>query len=364
VNTDGVGPTDEPILSVSHDSSVPHDGAVYWFAPHATATHRVRAERLIHLLDECAILRYVSHHTHGVLDFEIARGPVEEVPERPPQALDPLERVSPYRRVAQLIGYTVEDLDQQVQEARTGNLIRLVIHCSRLAVFCEQVVPGELVVAVARLSSEPAETALSKIPQVRNADRAVSDLVEGLRELLSQEPQNLGGWLTSQSTDPDPGRPRDQLTGPGLITCHGQDRRAADLLADVLDLNGPHFLALYSGQRLRARVDLLDDADLEVFALHLSGSARRRVWTDLGARLNAVLRQLAEALGGSDSGTLRRLVLDVERGAVYLYPIDDETYLVGATLKQRRVSQTDDALAEFVRRAAGRLRTTGEESEE
>lgn len=349
VNPDAGGRPDEP------DLSGPCEQVTRGFASHAGRAHHDRADLFARKMEDFPALPYASHHTHGVLDFEVARGP-GDAPGTFRIVEDFEAGAPPCRRAAQRIGYAVTNLDRRLREARTGDLIRVVVHCSRLAVFCDQVVPGEQVVAVAQLPPVPDDAPLSRIPDVRRADRAVSALVDGIRGLISQEPQNLGGWLTSRPDDPDQERSREGRPGAPRVVRDGSDPRAIDLLEGVLDLDGPHFLALFTDQRLRARVDLLDDERLQAFALYLSAQARRTVWTDLGTRFCDVRRDLTEILTGLEAGTLRRLVLDVERGAVYLYPLDDDTYLIGATLKQRRVSQTDDTLAGFVSRVTEQLR--------
>jgi hypothetical protein len=61
------------------------------------------------------------------------------------------------------------------------------------------------------------------------------------------------------------------------------------------------------------------------------------------AKLNSEFRAL-------DSGTLIRLVLDVERGALYYYVVhsESERFLVGVTLDQDMVHVTDRKLQTLV----------------
>jgi hypothetical protein len=56
---------------------------------------------------------------------------------------------------------------------------------------------------------------------------------------------------------------------------------------------------------------------------------------------------LNTALWAVTGGEVLRFVLDVEQGALYLFALPGDRYLVGVTLDQRLVEQADAAMQEL-----------------
>ncbi|GAA3468005.1 hypothetical protein [Nonomuraea roseola] len=116
----------------------------------------------------------------------------------------------------------------------------------------------------------------------------------------------------------------------------------------MLDQEDLHFVGYFTGDRCVFYTDVLDDADLAHFFHDTSQEERRRVYLEAGQQLQWLTTRLDRQLARIESGILIRTVLDVERGALYLYWIDSGRYLVGVTLDQRKVDVADDKMAKLV----------------
>ena len=124
-----------------------------------------------------------------------------------------------------------------------------------------------------------------------------------------------------------------------------------------------HYVAYYVRRSCVFHLDVLEDPALGRFVEVLTADDRRAQYARHGSVLPELLAGLGPNLREMDSGGLIRVVLDVERGALYHFVVDQETdrYLVGVTLDQDMVYVTDaklSALTDEIRYHLGRPRRT------
>ncbi|WP_030923355.1 hypothetical protein [Streptosporangium amethystogenes] len=116
----------------------------------------------------------------------------------------------------------------------------------------------------------------------------------------------------------------------------------------MVDQEDLHFVAYFGDQRCCFYTDVLDDADLAHFFHDTEPEERRRIYLKAGNQLNWLTQRLNQQLRRLEGGVLIRTVLDVERGAMFFYWIDETRYLIGVTLDQREVDVADDKMAKLV----------------
>lgn len=121
-----------------------------------------------------------------------------------------------------------------------------------------------------------------------------------------------------------------------------------DTCVAMVDQDDLHFVGYFVDSDCLFYTDVLDDADLAHFFHGTSQEERRELYVQTGEQLQWLAARLDRQLAGVESGILIRTVLDLERGALYLYWIDAGRYLVGVTLDQRKVDIADDKLARLV----------------
>jgi len=155
------------------------------------------------------------------------------------------------------------------------------------------------------------------------------------------------------------------IMSPRMIKLNGQDvsiwradhfgsRPGAKTILEVaqgyLNVADLHFLAVYGSEGdCLFYVDCLDDEAMAHFDVRDTPD-RRRQYERHGRHLRALASKLDKRFAGLDSGVLVRLVFDVKKGALYLYSLDREGFLLGVTLDQRQVDPTDRKLSELANR--------------
>lgn len=116
---------------------------------------------------------------------------------------------------------------------------------------------------------------------------------------------------------------------------------------NTLDL---HYVAYYVDGRCVMSLDLLDHPDLARFHEVTEPYQRREEYLKQGKNIDDLLRRLNEEFRPLNTGDLIRLVLDVERGAIYHFVVTTDTnrFLIGVTLDQHKVHIADDKMATLV----------------
>lgn len=279
-----------------------------------------------------ASLAHVAHYSQGVFDFSV-------------DTLGENARLEVLRQLGRRIGFTVDDLDRRLQEPRTGSLIRTVVHTESGAVLCESVVPRENVVGICRTRRRENEP-LSKAADVRAADQAMSDLVRQLRARVSLLSQNHGGWetadeveaLTSVEPQAEPQVVRHADVPDEIVAACRAKVRPEDL----------QYVGYCSRGALLLEMDHLGHPSLAPFFTQITVAARRAFYRGFAVQLATVAQHFNRLVASATPrGRLLRLVLDVEQGAIYYYRLTTDSYLVGVTITQSRVSGADDRMADL-----------------
>lgn len=111
-----------------------------------------------------------------------------------------------------------------------------------------------------------------------------------------------------------------------------------------------HYVAYYVDGNCVMTLDLLDHPDLARFHEVVEPYQRRDEYKRHGVTIEQVLRRLNEDLRPLNSGDLIRLVLDVERGAIYYHMVtaDSNRFLISVTLNQYKVHIADRKISHLV----------------
>lgn len=210
----------------------------------------------------------------------------------------------------------------------TGALIRAVAHARRGALVCNTIMQGENVVGVAL---DPRSEQSPRDEATRRADIGVAELVTELRESFGQRGQNPGGYDSAKIADPFVWSPPDVASLDLLERIHA-----------VLDPGDLQFVALVHDGAIRNALDVFDDPAAEVFfRAGYTPSLRRDFYRRFVTDLDQHARDIGRIANGVIGRGMRRIVLDVQRGAIYYYRMDLESYLVGITLNQDQVVLAD-----------------------
>jgi hypothetical protein len=120
-----------------------------------------------------------------------------------------------------------------------------------------------------------------------------------------------------------------------------------ELARNALAVEDLHYLAMFDeNAECQFYVDLFDDPKVASFARGPK-AARRETYIRLGHYLRFITKHHDIAYPGLHTGSLVRMVYDVEQGAAYYYGLSTEGFLVGVTLNQTRVDPTDWKLSEL-----------------
>jgi hypothetical protein len=326
----GNAPTTEP-----HEEVAAHVGAEF-----AETIDSIRA-----VMHGDVGMSYLAHYSSGVFDYGI------DLLGDPPihaEALPGSSRREELQRLGRSLHFTMSDLDRTLQEARTGGLIRTVLHAQRGAAFCCSVVPREDVVGILLDEAGPLEGHSSPLPAatVTDADRAVSRLASDLRRRIRLPSTNPGGWETADQVAVTAG------DGPVMspFVAEFDDVYAGDLLAACRQAVRPadlHLVAYCRTGQLVFTADCLDDRALAPFFTQITVGARRRFYQRISRDVCTLVSRFGKAASSVLGGRLLRMVLDVEQGAIYYYRVHAGDYLVGVTIDQDRVSVADDKMSQL-----------------
>ncbi|MEU4569348.1 hypothetical protein [Micromonospora sp. NPDC023956] len=325
------------------------------------------------LMDEVGSISHLARYRTGTCDFALDAW--EPVGPRGPLGLTADER--------QLIGrdvtHVMTELDDQLRPAGSGDLVRLLLHTDRGALFSLSVLREQFLVALGWSSGTPDQLP-PQDPAVRAADIELAGLANRLREAVSQQPTDYGGWLglheqvlssgirdirpssvTSaipppRETPPDPGSSVGVPPVPRPVLSSRLGRSTPDLAATCrrhVSVEDLHYVAVCRAGRVEATEDVLDDPRLVRFFDDVTPQRRRHFYALLGQRVDVHLRTLVRATHLALGSRVRRLVLDVEQGALFCYPVGLDRYLLAITLDQHLVWAADDRAAQLARRLGG-----------
>ncbi|HEX4220765.1 MAG TPA: hypothetical protein VHZ97_00225 [Pseudonocardiaceae bacterium] len=290
-------------------------------------------------------LRFLGHYSQDLFDFSF-------------DVLDASEpELAGVQRIGRQVGQETNTLDRVLRDARTGGLIRTVLHTERAGVICQSVVPGEVVLGLC-FDDSPTDTPdllLTSAPEVRAADLALSGLVDRLRAVISLPSLNPGGWA---SADDPTALELTRPAGPPEVwqADAGADSEVLAACRAAVRPEDLQFVGHCAGGELLASVDQLGHPTLAPFFTQISVGARREFYRGFSERFGPLQTKLNRLLAGlTPSGLLLRVVLDVELGAIFCYRLGTDEYLVGVTVAQARVSRADQRMAELARSCAALL---------
>jgi hypothetical protein len=164
------------------------------------------------------------------------------------------------------------------------------------------------------------------------ADQAIAHLVTRLRASFGQPTQDPGGFIHLSQHPEQEWRGGHQEAGATL-----EQRCQA-----VLDPQDLQFVALIRDGAKELWPDLFDDPAMEpFFRAGYTVDLRRRFYRDFALDLPHHVRDLGRIAYPLIGRGLDRVVLDVQRGAIYYYRMDPRSYLMGVTLNQFAVAVAD-----------------------
>jgi hypothetical protein len=106
-----------------------------------------------------------------------------------------------------------------------------------------------------------------------------------------------------------------------------------------------HFVAYYTAAgECVFYVDVLDDDLMDHYDVD-DTPERRRQYELQGRHIRYLTGKLDKRLRPLESGILVRVVLDVQKGAIFYYNLETDGFLIGVTLDQGQVDQADRKLS-------------------
>lgn len=255
---------------------------------------------------------------------------------------DPGELRAGCRSAARLVSSFTISKEERLDEAGTGRLIRTVLHGDGGAVLCYSVVPGQYLVGfVFGPATALPDTLLCDIPLVDAADRAMTRLVNQLRHRMELPPQDAGGWADDSALSAPADTGGQTASDRAHVYPNDTGGPEFDPLLELVDNADLHFVSRVRARNVDMTVDHFGHSELRVPTGLGTPDARRKFYLDLAQELFHAAAQQGRLVRSTVGGTLRRLVLDVEQGAVYFYRLTAGDYLVGVTLYQRQVNASD-----------------------
>jgi hypothetical protein len=119
---------------------------------------------------------------------------------------------------------------------------------------------------------------------------------------------------------------------------------AAETQISTADL---HYVAYHVDGLCQFSIDVMDRPDI-LTDDKVTGDQRRAQYLRHGIKLNRLMVGLNNEFRSIDSGILLRVVLDVERGALYYFWVDESRFLIGVTLDQSQVHKADAKMVHLV----------------
>jgi hypothetical protein len=280
-------------------------------------------------------LVYVAHVTSGILDFAL------DVPGPWPGA-EAEDMTEARERAGRQLSLSAAQLDSACEPLDSGTLIRLVIQGENGALFQVLKVAGQSFFGLT-LDGTPVT--------VDRADRQLARLAESAARRVGATSLLWGGfrnredsgelWRPYEAESPAQARRAPYASAPIESSVTGS---VTDVCRDALHRDDLHFIGIFRHGEPAWCADVLDDASLAPFFQRVTPESRRRGYDRVIRVVNMHIRRFSQLLTLVRSHQLVRLVLDVARGAIYVFPLNDDEQLVGVTLIQSRVEQADQKM--------------------
>lgn len=300
-----------------------------WRADHAGAAYNRDIEDCRAAIVEGSGLHYVAHVTYGILDFALgtpARWPGGE------------SMATTAESAVRQLSLATAQLERWCEPLDSGALIRVVLQGENGALFQVLKVAGQ---SFFGLTFEGDQEAVTR------ADARLAALAETSSGRIGGSSLDWGGFRDrdrsgelllsqrgSKAADAAPAAvdagPRGVIPEPVLDACR-----------QALHPDNLHYVSIYRGDELLWCADIFDTPELEPFFQVVSPDTRRRGYLHLLKQVGLQYRRFGQLLALVRSERLVRLVLDVARGAVYVFPLAGDDCLVAVTLIQSRVDEAD-----------------------
>jgi len=284
-----------------------------------------------------ADLHHLAFYTDRVLDFALdVLGGEHDAPA--PASMSDRHGL---RRLGRQLCHEFEQLDRLLRDGHTGPLIRAVLRTTDAEVVCDPVVRQQFVVGTTYTAGH------GYIDESNGVDRSIASLVHALRKQLGLSGQNVGGYDTEHEV-PDTGRSPHE---PHVETVDGDSVIPPEIetaCRNALDPTLLHLVAFCLGDEVVYLGDTFEHRSMrQYFGRETTPLQRRTHYRRLSGQLGDICSSLNRVSAQTLRGRLKRLVLDVEQGAVYYYRLNSGAQLVGVTLFQPRVRQADLRMAQL-----------------
>lgn len=313
-------------------------------APHIDQRFDTHIERCTRALHRSHWLHYVASHSIGVQDFSVDSLDRLTSPTDHDRAAAEEQRRA-FQRLGAPLDFRMRRIERDLRELHSGLLIRAVLQSDQGAVYWYPLFEPTALLGGVLSPDDPSQRQQPppRREPARQADQAMSKIVTDLRRKLGLASQNPGAY---QPLDERPWELPDEQEGTPdpTLSQHvngASDHPVRELAERQLDLRGIHYLAYLRDNEQVVSVDILDAAALNLHHTHLSPLGRRRLYRALGRELVAEVGQLGRMTAPLLGRPLHRLVLDVERGALYLYGLGAGEFLFTVTLDQNAVGVAD-----------------------
>ncbi|HET8681356.1 MAG TPA: hypothetical protein VFM54_05730 [Micromonosporaceae bacterium] len=128
-----------------------------------------------------------------------------------------------------------------------------------------------------------------------------------------------------------------------------------NLCRHQLSTHDLHYVAYFTKGTCRFCVDVFEDGRLGGMIGEVSPAERRERYETYARLAHDMVRMLNHRFREVDAGHLIRLVLDVQKGAMYYFRIEEDRFLFGVTLNQEQVLETDAKMLRLVDQVAAAL---------
>lgn len=318
-------------------AGVSADGLRTRIGDHAKDLAQQRLPACRALVAAQSAVTHLAHFRIGALDFSVDRLP------RSGSSVEDVERAG--RRLT----FHLSKLGDELAALNTGPLIRLLVQAPTGAMLCDTIIPDHCLVATIEAAVEP-DQPLCRQPEILALDLALSQVVDQFRTEIALASAQLGG-----------------TAGPSHVEVGGLAPAPADddlpeLLKQTLDETSElHYVAVFRASTLVAEANGFDRPSAAVATAvsdpeSIDSQTRAARYQSLARRVPSVVHALGRVTRPVLGAMPARVVLDVERGAIYLYSLPDDHHLFAVTLDQRRVGVVEDAVAQLAVRATRQLR--------
>jgi hypothetical protein len=287
-------------------------------------------------------LHYVAHITSGVFDFAL-----DSAGKQPPSH----DMSDAFDRAGRQLSLAVVQLDETCKPLDSGTLIRVVIQGDS----------GALFQFLLRASRTFFGLTLNGSRQcIDQADHQMTKLSESAVRRLEKESLNWGGFKEREASGELWKIYKPVLSAHGPISPYVARSgypvpdAVSQACRGALDSGHLHFVGIYRGGRPAWCADIFDDPALAPLFQRVTPEARRRGYARLVSQVQLQSRRFEQLLKVVRSDHFTRIVLEVARGAAFVLPLNEDDYLVGATLDHTGVKPADQqvqALSEKIRKS-------------